>query len=145
MPRPAPPRNVDHSIALSELLTISQLAARAKWTRLRMWRHLVTANRQLNGMLLVNIARPESERPRWVVALSALKALHPQWFFDPESMQQRIEDLEEENEELRAKVEVLERIQNLHTKALAASRTGTRRVADQQRGVPFRIGKTGLP
>ena len=90
-----------------------------------MWRHLVAADRQLGGMLLVNVAR-RTERPRWTVTLAALKTLHPQWFVDPETMQDRIEQLEEENAQLRSRVLTLEKVQNVHQRALQTLRpTGT--------------------
>ena len=104
---------------LHEVLTIPQVAKRAKWSRWRMWRHLVAADRELNGMLLRNVGRNPA-RPKYTVTLAAVKALHPQWFFDPEDIQQRVTALEEENRELRGQVVTLKRVQDVHQRALQA-------------------------
>lgn len=103
---------------ITEVLTIPQVAQRARWKRKRMWRHLIAANRELGGLLLVNMGRTGG-RPRWVVTLAALKALHPQWFFDPESMQARIDVLEEEVETLRQELAATDSVQRVHTRAIA--------------------------
>lgn len=90
----------------------------AGWTRARMRRHLIARNRELGGTLLVNVGRG-TERPRWTVTISALQAVSPQWFHDPETIQRELDELREQNEELMWRVTRLERIVEAQTARLA--------------------------
>lgn len=77
-------------IALTPVLTIPEVARRAGWSRLRMWRYLVRENRRRDGGLLVNVSAG-GERPRWTVSEGALRSLMPQWFADAEQVHMRLE------------------------------------------------------
>lgn len=79
---------------LGKVLTIPEVAAIAGWDRRRMLRHLQRLNQEVGGMLLHDIGR--KGRPRWTVTLKALQAVAPSWFSDPETIQSRIESLEDE-------------------------------------------------
>lgn len=93
---------------LGEILTIPQAARRARWKRQRMHAHLTKLNRELGGMLLVNVSHGE-KRPRWTVSVKALKLVHPQWFQDPESLQRQLDELREEQTETELRVVRLEK------------------------------------
>lgn len=93
---------------LGEVLTTAQAAKRAKWKPRRMRRFLTAKNEEFDGALLVNIGRGK-QRPRWTVAVAALKMIAPQWFHDPETMQQDIECLKGEIEEARVLIAHLTR------------------------------------
>jgi hypothetical protein len=88
---------------LDEVLTIKQVAKRAGWSISKMRRFLVAKNNETGGALLFN-AGLGSKRPRWTITLRALKVIAPQWFFDPEAMQRRVEYLTERIEETRENV-----------------------------------------
>lgn len=84
-----------------------------------MRRHLLAKNRELEGALLVNVSRG-AKRPRWTVTLSALQAIAPQWFNDPESFQRQVDELREENDDLRWRVTRLEKLVEMQTERIAA-------------------------
>lgn len=106
---------------LGEILSIAEAARRAKWARRRMWRHLIALNRELGGLLLVNVARGKI-RPRWTVSVAALKLVHPQWFQDPDGLQHQLDALRDESRETRIRVARLERTTTAHEQQLAALR-----------------------
>jgi molybdenum-dependent DNA-binding transcriptional regulator ModE len=108
---------------LGRIMTIPQAAKRAGWSRWRMRRYLVTLNRQLNGMLLVNISRGQT-KPIWTVSVAALRLVHPQWFQDPESLQRQVDDLREEQAQIRSRVGRLERNVGAHELRLAELAAG---------------------
>lgn len=100
-------------IPLTPVLTIPEVARRAGWSRVRMWRHLRREHARLGGGLLYN-AGGGAKRPRWTVSEGALKALMPQWFADPEAVHMQLEACAETTERhedeltaLRAEVRVL--------------------------------------
>ncbi len=97
---------------LDKVLTPSDVAALAGWSRRRMLRHLLKLDARSGGQLLVNVG---TERwPRWTVTLGALKSVAPQWFIDEESLEARLTALEE-------RVAVTELKIDLHTERLARS------------------------
>lgn len=79
---------------LTKVLTVAEVAAIAGWRRRRMLRHLLRMNEQLHGMLLKNVGTEEN--PRYTVTLEALQRVAPQWFTDEETVNARLEALEEE-------------------------------------------------
>lgn len=107
---------------LSTVFTIPQVAKMAGWTPSRMFRHLTTLNEQLGGMLLRNVSRG-TERPRWTITLSALQAIAPQWFHDPESLQRQVEWLKAEQDQIRSRVVHLERVTKMQTEKIVALAT----------------------
>lgn len=113
---------------LSTVFTIPQVAKMAGWTAQRMRRHLETMNEHLEGRLLRNVSRG-NKRPRWTITLSALQAVAPQWFHDPENVDRRLGELEEENEQLRGRVFRLEKIVELHTSKLQSNKVASLRAA----------------
>ena len=104
---------------LSTVYTIRQVAKMAGWSYSRRRRHLLAKHEELDGGLLVNVGRG-AERPRWTITLAALRALSPQWFLDPEETQRRIDFLDEENRELRARVEFLDRRLDAQTQRIVS-------------------------
>ncbi len=66
----------------TRLLTVAQVAELWGWPYKRTVRALHAVNRQLHGMLLVNV-RPESERPRWAVSEGALARAFPGFGAEP--------------------------------------------------------------
>jgi hypothetical protein len=92
-PYPEPP-------GLGEVLTIPQVAKQAKWTTARMRRYLYAKNAELDGSLLHNVGRGK-ERPRWTVTLAAVRAIAPQWFHDPESLQKQLDWMKVGQDDLR--------------------------------------------
>lgn len=93
---------------LGEIITIPEAARRAGWSRWRMRTHLVRLNEELGGLLLVDVSHGK-ERPRWTVSVAALKLVHPQWFQNPESLQQQLDELRDEHTETRLRVVRLEK------------------------------------
>lgn len=65
----------------TEVLTISQAAKRAGWSRRRMYRFLMAQHRKVGG-LLVDVS--SNRRPMWTVSLGALRSIAPEWAADPE-------------------------------------------------------------
>lgn len=98
-----PPAIADESPLFDEVLSIPQAARLFRMTRSRMSRFLMSRHRALNGGLLVDMGRG-ALRPRWTVTLRALKAVAPQWFLDPESLQRQIDWLKSEVDEVRGQV-----------------------------------------
>ena len=102
---------------LTTVFTIAQVAKMAGWTRIRMWRHLTTLNGKLGGKLLCDVSRG-AVRPRWTVTLVALQAARQQWFHDPKTLQHQVDELREENAELRSRLERVETIQHMQSDRL---------------------------
>jgi molybdenum-dependent DNA-binding transcriptional regulator ModE len=105
------------SAPLGTVLSIPAIAKLAGWDRTRMWRHLKRLDSELGGMLLQRARGQKS----YTVRLSALQAIAPQWFTDPESVASAIEELRAETADLRRDVEHLRAIVNIHTEALSGS------------------------
>lgn len=80
------------SSADTEVLTISQAAKRAGWSRRRMYRFLMAQHRKLGG-LLVDVS--SNRRPMWTVSLGALRSIAPEWAADPERVSADLEYLRE--------------------------------------------------
>lgn len=76
----------------TEVLTISQAAKRAGWSRRRMYRFLLAQHRKTGG-LLVNVSA--GKRPIWTVSLGALRGIAPEWSADPEQVSVDLECLRE--------------------------------------------------
>jgi len=72
---------------MTHVMTTPQVAKMAGWSRRRMYRHLMHHNRKMGGQLLFDASLGKS-RPIWTVSVAALKNLAPQWFNDPEHIQQ---------------------------------------------------------
>ncbi len=80
---------------LGSVLTVSQVAALAGWSRRRMLRHL---QRLDDGSLLVNVGT--EARPLWTTTLGALQRIAPAWFVDEDSFDARLAACEEKVGEL---------------------------------------------
>ncbi len=78
---------------LARVYTTIELAAMIGWPRRKLVRHLLRMNRDRGGALLVNTGT--HERPRWTATLDALRGAAPQWFRDDETIEARLEDLED--------------------------------------------------
>lgn len=81
-------------LRLERVYGMAELAAMIGWDRRRLVRHLLRLNAELGGMLLRNIG--SAERPRWTTTLSALRTASPQWFRDEEAVENRLQELEEQ-------------------------------------------------
>ncbi len=103
--------------ALDEVYTIPRLAKLIGWNRRRLFRHLLALDREQNGTILANVSHG-SQRARWTVTLRAVKALHPQWFYDPETIERQLEFVKEQTDSLRARVVRLENTSGMHTQRL---------------------------
>lgn len=79
----------------TEVLTISQAAKRAGWSRRRMYRFLLGQHRKVGG-LLVNVSA--GKRPVWTVSLGALRSIAPEWSSDPEQVSADLEYLKDHAE-----------------------------------------------
>jgi septal ring factor EnvC (AmiA/AmiB activator) len=88
---------------LGTLVTVRDLAKRTGWGYRRMLRHMHAANKQLNGMLLVNLS-PKGKRPHYVLALEKLEQLRPEWAASFQGVAEEVEELEGKGEELEAMV-----------------------------------------
>lgn len=77
----------------TEVLTISQAAKRAGWSRRRMYRFLMAQHRKTPGGLLHNTST--GKRPIWTVSLGALRSIAPEWAADPERVSADLEYLRE--------------------------------------------------
>jgi len=114
---------------LGTVFTIPQVAKMAGWTTTRMRRHLLAKHRELDGGLLRNVSRG-TRRPRWTITLSALQAIAPQWFLDPESLQRQIDFLASELEDAREKLAILsKRVELQHKNIVALARVSAPRKA----------------
>jgi len=78
--------------ALDRVYTTSELASMIKWPRRKLVRHLIKMDKERGGRLLVNVGT--DRRPRWTVTLEALHSAAPQWFNDEETIDSRLEELE---------------------------------------------------
>lgn len=120
-----------HDATTMELLpmTIPTLARKIGWSAPRLRRLLVARHLESDGNLLVNVGRGRV-RPRWTVTLAAIKALAPQWFFDPDATQRQIEWLSGEVDGQRETIEVLSRRVALqHQRLVALARRDQRPTA----------------
>jgi hypothetical protein len=89
--------------ALGELVSVEDLASRAKWPYRRMLRLLSKVNEECHGLLLINIAS-KGKRPRYVVSLEKVRSHIPQWAEQVESLSGRCEELGDRMEDVAALV-----------------------------------------
>ena len=116
----------DGTSSLDEVLTIGQVAKRAKWSVSRMRRYLLSRHNACGGRLLVNVGRGLL-RPRWTITLRALRAVASGWFLDPAADARLLEHLAEQLEEERGEREALSRrvsAQHERLMVLAGVQTG---------------------
>lgn len=97
--------------SLLHVLTPPQVAKLLGWSRRRTFRFLRLANAKMGGRLLLD-ANPGGKRPRWTVAVSALKEVAGQWFIadmqiELEFMRKRGEERQATTEDLQAEIRVL--------------------------------------
>lgn len=78
---------------LDKVLTVSEVALLAGWSRRRMLRRLQRIEERLGTPLLCNVGT--RRKPRWTVTLGVLERLAPQWFVDEETLESRVVALEE--------------------------------------------------
>lgn len=91
--------------SLLHVLTPPQVAKLLGWSRRRTFRFLRLANARMGGRLLLD-ANPGGKRPRWTVAVAALKEVAGQWFIG--DVQSELEFMRKHDAERVAKTEDLQ-------------------------------------
>ena len=79
---------------LDRVYSMPELAAMIGWPRHRLVRHLRRMDADCGNTLLRNTAR-RGTRPCWTTTLDALKRTAPQWFTDSDTVEARLEAVED--------------------------------------------------
>ena len=84
---------MDAAVKLARVYHTTELADMIGWPRRKLLRRLLKMNAECGGRLLRNVGTPQ--RPRWTTTLDALRMTAPQWFRDDETIEARLDDLED--------------------------------------------------